>query len=204
MVSFAVTALQLGLDQMSDASSTSISSFIAWFVCIMYVSTWIPMLLTCINSVFISKNAWLIQLCSLVSPICLAVVLVLDFVSAEKWLLIEPKSPQSFKTMYQVLKFAWKYKSPLNRSALTYWEEDIPSRMDLGKSRFGGPTEQVEDVKTILRLILLCLPLWFIESMFSVLFGSTFQFIEVSGWTRFEKTLLQLLIHLAIILIGVG
>ena len=34
--------------------------------------------------------------------------------------------------------------------------------MDLGKSRYGGPftTEQVEDVKTILRLLPLCLTLW--------------------------------------------
>ena len=34
--------------------------------------------------------------------------------------------------------------------------------MDLGKSRYGGPftTEQVEDVKTILRLLPLCLALW--------------------------------------------
>ena len=81
------------------------------------------------------------------------------FVWGRKWLIIEPKSPQSFKTIYQVLKFAWKHKSPLNRSALTYWEEKVPSRMDLGKSRYGGPftTEQVEDVKTIFRLI----PLWF-------------------------------------------
>ncbi len=39
----------------------------------------------------------------------------------------------------------------LNRSAFTYWEENIPSRLDLGKSRFGGPftTEQVEDVRLL-------------------------------------------------------
>ena len=34
--------------------------------------------------------------------------------------------------------------------------------MDLGKSRYGGPftTEQVEDVKTVLRLFVISLPLW--------------------------------------------
>ena len=69
-----------------------------------------------------------------------------------KWLIIEPKSSQPLKTIYQVLKFAAKHKAPLNRSALTYWEENIPSRIDLGKSKYGGPftTEQVEDVKTVL------------------------------------------------------
>ena len=36
-----------------------------------------------------------------------------------------------------------------------YWEEDYPSRLDLGKEKYGGPfsEEQVEDVKTVLRLI---------------------------------------------------
>ncbi len=80
---------------------------------------------------------------------------ILCFLLAPKWLIIEPKSPQSLKIIYQVLKFAVKHKAPLNRSALTYWEEDIPSRMDLGKSRYGGPftTEQVEDVKTFFKII---------------------------------------------------
>ena len=36
-----------------------------------------------------------------------------------------------------------------------YWEEDYPSRLDLSKEKYGGPfsVEQVEDVKTVLRLI---------------------------------------------------
>ena len=44
---------------------------------------------------------------------------------------------------------------------MTYWENEVPSRLDLGKEKYGGPfsEEQVEDVKTVLRLIpmLLCL-----------------------------------------------
>ncbi len=78
------------------------------------------------------------------------------FLFAPKWLIIEPKSHQSLKIIYQVLKFAANHKAPLNRSALTYWEEDIPSRMDLGKSRYSGPfsTEQVEDVKTFFKVII--------------------------------------------------
>ncbi len=88
----------------------------------------------------------------------MSVVLILDFLLAKTWLIIEPKSPQSLKTIYRVLKFAAK---PLNRSALTYWEEDVPSRMDLGKSKYGGPftTEQVEDVKTM-HLTFVCLTQW--------------------------------------------
>ena len=59
------------------------------------------------------------------------------------------------KLIGQVLNYARKNKYPKNRSALTYWEEDYPSRLDLGKEKYGGPfsVEQVEDVKTVLRLI---------------------------------------------------
>ena len=147
-----VTSLQLGLDQMPDASSSNITSFIAWFVFSIYAGFWIPNvsnlpITTCSSRL----SYWVTQFYSLLPPLCTSVVLILDFLLAKKWLIIEPKSPQSLKTIYRVLKFAAKHKAPLNRSTLTYWEEDVPSRMDLGKSRYGGPftTEQVEDVKTM-------------------------------------------------------
>ena len=105
--------------------------------------------------------------------VCMSVVLSTAFVLQPKWLIIEPKSPQSLETIYQVVRFAAKHKAPLNRSAFTYWEEDIPSRIDLGKIKYGGPftTEQVEDVKTVLRLLVIVLPFFFYVS-FSVFFDS--------------------------------
>ena len=56
---------------------------------------------------------------------------------------------------YKVLKYAVKNKHPQRRSAFTYCEDELPSRIDFGKRKYGGPftTEQVEDVKTFLRLI---------------------------------------------------
>ena len=63
--------------------------------------------------------------------------------------------------MCKVLKYSWNHKVPEHRSAFTYWEEDIPRRIDLGKNKYGGPftNEQVEDTKTFLRILplLLCL-----------------------------------------------
>ncbi len=37
----------------------------------------------------------------------------------------------------------------------TYWEDSFPSRIDLGKMKYGGPftTEQVEDVKTLFQVL---------------------------------------------------
>ena len=60
-----------------------------------------------------------------------------------------------------VLKCSWNHKCPERRSAFTYWEEDIPARINLGKSKYGGPftTEEVEDTKTFFRILLLLLAL---------------------------------------------
>ena len=50
-----------------------------------------------------------------------------------------------------------KHGYPERRSAFTYWEQEIPSRIDLAKQKYGGPftTEEVEDVKTFFRILLL-------------------------------------------------
>ena len=163
---FVITSLQLGLDQMPDASSSNITSFVAWYVFSLVVGYWISNVISytqwsCISYGLGFDDKNIVQIWTLYPSLCMTIVLVLDFLLAKEWLIIEPKSPQSLKIIYQVLKFAAKHKAPLNRSALTYWEEDIPSRMDLGKSRYGGPftTEQVEDVKTVLRLIALSFPI---------------------------------------------
>ena len=73
------------------------------------------------------------------------------------------------KLIVRVLCYARKHKYPENRSALTYWEEEAPSRLDLGKNKYGGPftEEEVEDVKTVLRL----LPLVFIFGLSGALYG---------------------------------
>ena len=75
----------------------------------------------------------------------------------KRHLTIEPAGHNSYTMVYKVLKYAWQHKCPERRSAFTYWEEDIPPRIDLGKSKYGGSfsTEEVEDVKTFLLLLLM-------------------------------------------------
>ena len=52
------------------------------------------------------------------------------------------------------MKYAWTHKQPMRRSAFTYGEFP-PSRLDLGKERYGGPftTVQVEDVKSFFYIL---------------------------------------------------
>ena len=70
-------------------------------------------------------------------------------------------TPNPYALVYRTLRFALTHNHPVQRSALTYWEDKIPSRIDLGKSKYGGPftAEQVENVKTFLQLIKVLLSL---------------------------------------------
>ena len=53
-----------------------------------------------------------------------------------------------------MIRYAWTHKQPVRRSAFTYGEP-VPSRLELGKERYGGPftTVQVEDVKSFLYIL---------------------------------------------------
>ena len=151
-----VSSFQLSMEQMPDASAENITSLVSWFGFSTAAGFWAgdvihDILFACLPY----KPSDVYQILALFSVIFVSINFISFNLLSPKWLIIEPKSPQFLKNIYRVLKFAAKHKAPLNRSALTYWEEDIPSRIDLGKSRYGGPftTEQVEDVKTFFRLL---------------------------------------------------
>ena len=65
------------------------------------------------------------------------------------WFIIDTARTNPYKLVYRLTKFARQHKVPIRRSAFTYCEDDIPSWLDLGNNKYGGPftTEQVEDVK---------------------------------------------------------
>ena len=175
--SFHLVAIQFGTDQLQGASSELLSAFIFWhFIAeiIPYVMfRWIFYSLSSINT-----KPTNIQLgMSLLNAVFVSVILSVNNCFMSKWFVREiAVSPVSqikrnhahyldssnpYRLIYHVLKFAKQHKCPVQRSALTYWENDIPSRIDLGKRKYGGPftTEEVENVKTFLQLFLLLLSL---------------------------------------------
>ncbi len=98
------TALQLGLDQMPDASSTNVSSFISWFVFSNIFGGWIAewlsnTLLYCIP--MLERNHLTkVQLFSLFPVTCMVIICSLMFLLAPKWLIVEPQLPKALKTIY--------------------------------------------------------------------------------------------------------
>ena len=96
-------------------------------------------------------NIPILFLCAVLSP---ALIIISDCL-CQQWLDRTHKVTNPIKLIIQVLNYTRKHKYPERRSAFTYLDEEQPSRMDFGKDKFGGPftEEEVEDVKTILRLV---------------------------------------------------
>ena len=66
------------------------------------------------------------------SSMTVSVVLITNYLF-KHWLDTTPNVVNPVKLIGQVLNYARRNKYLRNRSALTYWEEDYPSRLDLGK-----------------------------------------------------------------------
>ena len=85
--------------------------------------------------------------------------------------------------MYRVTKFVRQHKVPIRRSAFTYCEDDIPSGLDLGKSKYGGPftTEEVENVKAfygILKILLAYGVAWFMKVASNIMVSHFFSHVS--------------------------
>ena len=151
---FLANIIQFGMDQLQDASTSEITSFISWYIWCAYSSHFI------IDSVRRGLDCiqYRPQLFGML-VICVQLSAALSLTSLfDHWLVKEPVTENPFKLVFKILKYAIKYKQPRLRSAFTYCEDEIPSRIDFGKNKYGGPftTEQVEDVKTFLRMLTVC------------------------------------------------
>ena len=156
IVIFFPNVVQFGLEQLPDASSDAMTAFISWFTIVTALGLGSY---ETVRSLF-SANCYAYEYNRVVRAIIGCVLLSIAMCSKflfSHWLIDHRQNHHPLKTVYRVLKFAKQHKYPVNRSAFTYWEEEIPSRIDLGKSKYGGPftTEEVEDVKTFFRILLI-------------------------------------------------
>ena len=172
---FESTAIQFGMDQMLEASSDELSTFIHWYYWSKQLGNLVIVFMG--NTVLLFFQHCLIKLNEISESFIKIVIIIALFSSGlqlvcastglgllvycKRYLNIDRTGDHPLKLIFQVLRYAWKHKVPEHRSAFTYWEEDIPPRIDLGKSKYGGPltTEEVEDTKTFLRILVLFLSL---------------------------------------------
>ena len=178
---FEANAIQFGIDQLLEAPSDQIRVFVHWYFFSMNAGMALLQLMTVgimpaetaayhtLSSSNVSVNCKQLKNFFPVLPTFVSMILQLLTTTAclfvlircKKHLTIEPARYNPFTTVYKVLKYAWQHKCPENRSAFTYWEPNIPRRIDLGKRKYGGPfTTEVEDTKMFFRILLILISLF--------------------------------------------
>ncbi len=166
-VFFQANIVQFGTDQLRDMPTVKSVHFIHIYVSL-HAVTYLFTSTVRINSHAYSLHNLITHTYTIVllevflsfsSIFSIGMLLIID--KSKDFFYVEKLKINPYKLLYHVIKFAVKHKKPIKRSAFTYCDEEIPSRIDYGKQRYGGPftTEQVEDVKVLLRIVLVLVTL---------------------------------------------
>ena len=156
--SFLAAILPFITDQVIGATADELSALIYWYV---WADNFGFGLSFTIGSLTIFPYINVIGVATAgIFAICIAAIIVSDCL-CQQWLDKTHKATNPIKLIIQVLNYTRKHSYPERCSAFTFLDEEQPTRIDFGKDKFGGPftEEEVEDVKTVLRLLplLICL-----------------------------------------------
>ena len=101
------------------------------------------------------------MVCVIIQAVLLSIALVLDSLLNKDWLIVEPTTSNPFKLVAGGLRYAWTH--------IQSFKVHLPTKITGGHTElimpkqynYGGPfsTEQVEDVKTFLRIISALVPM---------------------------------------------
>ena len=144
--------IQFTIDQAVGASGEELSFILYWLFWGILTGASVGIDLQMIDNDETGLLSEILLFC-VASSSLLVTVFMMECCSCK--LMTRPQLSNPIKQLVKVLNYARKHKFPERRSALTYWESDYPSRIDLGKDKYGGPftVEEVEDIKTFFRLL---------------------------------------------------
>ena len=191
LAGYQANVIQLGLDQLFEAPSQYLSLFIlyaSWAFTLgsIPVAVFIPLLL-CNNLKHIIATRALI-----LSPFVIGAFLILLLIISwwKRHCFYTDRSSRlknPYTIVFKVISFARKHKHPLRPSAFTYCDNYIPSRIDFAKERYGGPftTEQVENVKTFLRILLI---LFSIGPVFTLEVPASYFIFPIFGFHALQRS----------------
>ena len=153
---FQANAVQFGLDHLLDASSNELSVFLHWFIWTDSLGQLVIRFLGTASPCSDFVRTKLLPYAAITFMVIISILMVLSCYK-HQWFHNEPLTHNPYGTVYRVLKFAAKHDKPLRRSALTYCDDERPTRIEFAKQKYGGPftTEMVEDVKTFLRILIM-------------------------------------------------
>ena len=207
--------LAYGMDQLVDGSSAQFRAFIHWIVWGLFVGYLLLDYIAILDKTIYKST--LTQLTGLGAFIVITIIVCMSIFFHKKFerLVVLKRNP--YKMVYQVLKYAWKNKHVGKRSAFTHWENKTPSRIDLGKQKYGGcfTEEEVEDTKTFWRIVVVLLSTFGIFiPYYTVIFDVLSYINKLDGaittldgygsftlWTSFGKTIIIIVPLLELLII---
>ncbi len=156
---FSANVIQFGIDQLRDSPTRDSFLFIHWFVLTMYIGLSVGKLMWVVFSDILSiisfgifGIAFFFFLIAVPVSLCFA---------KQSLFIHDTGLGNPYKEVARIVGFARKHSIPIQRSAFTFWEDDIPTGLNLGKNKYGGPftTEQVENVKAFFGILLVLISL---------------------------------------------
>ena len=149
---FQANMIPFGADQIAYKSSDELSSYFYWYYWVRnFGGIFLIVSITCSTVTFGVHVAMF----GLLSTTAITAALIVNQLINHRFTLSK-KRHNPLKTVYQVVKFVASVERPKQRSAFSYTPDSAPpSRIDLAKEVHGGifTNAQVEDVKTVLRLL---------------------------------------------------
>ena len=130
LAGFLANVVQFGVDQLDESPSRDSFLFIHWFLFTLYIGISFGKL------VWSSANATdfislpIFGLVLLVELICIPITFC---VAKRRWFVIGIVIGNPYKVVAGVVNFARRNKIPIQRSAFTFWEDDIPTGLDLAR-----------------------------------------------------------------------
>ena len=144
---FQANIIQFGIDQLSDASSKEITSFITWYTVTVFASCTLMFVSTYCTSNYTPV---------LVLAVCLSLALCSNFLF-NHWLVKENIINNPLPQIRKVVQYTIRSRHLLKRLPSSEEGEDqgALSRFNIAKTIYAGPftSEQVEDVKMFFRIM---------------------------------------------------
>ena len=155
-----VNLIPFGVDQMGAASSDELSSYFHWYYWSRNIGLFIAYSVGILGIPPLVVNYHIVIVALLIPCIAAAAGTVIN-ICGYTWFVKREKVGNPLLVIYRVLSYATSVRRPLHRSAFSYDGRPQPSRIDLAKETHFGKfrDEQVEDVKTFLRILVMLISL---------------------------------------------
>ena len=166
--------VQFSLDQLEDAPSHVLGIFLHWCVWVdLFGETVIHVLFALISCKSLSNLPKVVGVCLSGALFAIMSILLVFHIIKKQWFIATNAHYNPYKMVVNVLQYVRTHKYPIRHSALHWTNGERPSRCDFAKNCYGGPFTscQVEDVKTLGRLVLLLLA---IGPVFTVSISTSF------------------------------